>query len=216
MASHSTGGWLAKINNRETLPLVVALQGLGFCLLAFFLTAPPSQPGPDGSVAEATRLQDQQPVRLTETQIPADLHPEQLRLPRFPDPKERTLQRQATRSSEERGESPYADGILDGLHIDTMAIRAPAVSQVALALPDAPTQLAPGTISLRRFGEGSGRPGRDGMRGVGFGGIGGGYGGVGMGDGGRCHPQRPGFLRDPRNPVTSLPPVIERAVGYPQ
>jgi hypothetical protein len=98
---------------------------------------------------------------------------------------------------------------LDGLHIDTVAVPSPAVVQVALALPDAPDQLAAGTISLRRFGEGSGRPGRSG-RGWG------GFGGIGMGDGPRCHPQRPGFLRDPRNPISGPPPVIERAVGYPQ
>ena len=210
MASRSTGSWLAKISNSETLPLIVALQGLGFCLLAFFLTAPPSQPEPDGSVAEATRLQDQQHVRLTETQIPADLHPEQLRLPRFPDPEEHTLRRQPTYAGEESGESPIADGLLDGLRIDTVSISSPAVVQVALALPDAPDQLAAGTISLRRFGEGSGRPGRSGRRGMG------GFGGIGMGDGPRCHPQRPGFLRDPRNPISGPPPVIERAVGYPQ
>ena len=210
MASRSAGSWLAKIHNSETLPLVVALQGLGFCLLAFFLTAPPSQTEPDGSVAEATRLQDQQYVRLTETQIPADLHPEQLRLPRFPDPEENTLQRQPNHAGEESGESPIADGLLDGLRIDTVSISSPAVVQVALALPDAPDQLAAGTISLRRFGEGSGRPGRSGRRGIG------GFGGIGMGDGPRCHPQRPGFLRDPRNPISGPPPVIERAVGYPQ
>ena len=209
MASGMTGGWLAKMSNSEALPLIVALQGLGFCLLAFFLTAPPSQHESDGGVAVAT-LDNQQPVRLTETQIPADLHPEQLRLPRFPDPREHTLRRQPMLSGGESGESPSADGLLDGLRIDTVAIQSPAVVQVALALPDTPNQLAPGTISLRRFGEGSGRPGRSGRRGMG------GFGGIGMGDGPRCHPQRPDFLRNPRNPISAPPPVIERAIGYPR
>jgi hypothetical protein len=99
---------------------------------------------------------------------------------------------------------------LDGLRIDTVAVQSPAVVQVALALPDTPNQLAPGTISLRRFGEGSGRPGRSGRRGMG------GFGGIGMGDGPRCHPQRPDFLRNPRNPISAPLPVIERAIGYPR
>jgi hypothetical protein len=209
MASGLTGGWLSKIRSSETLPVIVAIQGLGFCLLAFFLTAPPSQHEPDGGVAVAT-LDNQRPVRLTEPQIPADLHPEQLRVPRFPDPEEYTLRRQPAPSDDESGESTNADGLLDGLRIDTVSIQSPAVVQVALALPDTPDQLAPGTISLRRFGEGSGRPGRSGRRGIG------GFGGIGMGDGPRCHPQRPGVLRNPRNPVSGPPPVIERAIGYPR
>jgi hypothetical protein len=206
MASLTTGGRLAKLR-KENLPLVVALQGLGFFLLAFFIIAPANNHDMEDSAIGSGWLTDNSPVRLADTQIPADLSPEQLRLPRFPDPKERILERQPVPSGEESEDSLGAIGFMDSLRVDTVAVHSPAVVQVALTLPDAPDELAPGTISLTRFGDGTGRAGLAGRRGRG--GIGG-FGGIGMGDGPRCHPRRPGVLRNPRNPITGPPPIIDR------
>jgi hypothetical protein len=209
MASNATGSWLAKLR-KENLPLIVALQGLGFFLLAFIISTPATRPDREGSAMSTGRLTDDASVRLADTQIPADLIPEQVRLPRFPNPEERTLERQPVPSGEESEDSLGATSFMDSLRVDTVAIQSPAVVQVALALPDAPDELAPGGISLTRFGEGTARSGLTGRRGrEGMGG----FGGIGMGDGPRCHPRRPGAMRNPRNPITD-PPVVGQAPGY--
>ena len=205
MASKPTGGWLAKLR-RENLPLAVALQGLGLFLLAFLLSAPPSQQEVDDSAAGGW-LAEESPARaVSDTLIPADLIPEQLRMPRFPDPSELAKQRQPAPSVQESENSAGPSLDMDSLRVDTVSLRAPQVVQAALLLPDAPDQLAPGTISMRRFGE-KGKSGRTGQRG--WGGIGGiGVGGEGFGDGPRCHPRRPGVLRNPHDPISGPPPTV--------
>lgn len=205
MASKSTGGWSATIR-KENLPFVVALQGLAFFLLAFLLgTPPPHHDSEDASTAGWLR-DAQSPQLVSDSQVPTDLIPEQLRLPRFPEPEERTLERQPAAAEEDSEVTAGATSALNALRIDTISYSTPTMVQVALALPDAPDEIAPGMISDRRFGEGTGRPGRKGRRGWGEG-----IGGIGigdMGDGPRCHPRRPGFLENPRNPITGPPAVI--------
>jgi len=205
MASKSTGGWSAIIR-KENLPFVVALQGLAFFLLAFLLgTPPPFHDSEDASAAGWLR-DAQSPQLVSDTQVPTDLIPEQFRLPRFPEPEERTLERQPAAAEEDSEVTAGATSTLNALRIDTISYSTPTMVQVALALPDAPDEIAPGMISDKSFGEGKGRPGRRGRRGWGEG-----IGGIGigdMGDGPRCHPRRPGFLENPRNPVTGPPPVI--------
>lgn len=205
MASKSTGGWSAMIR-KENLPFVVALQGLAFFLLAFLLgTPPPHHDSEDASTAGWLR-DAQSPQLVSDSQVPTDLIPEQLRLPRFPEPEERTLERQPAAAEEDSEVTAGATSTLNALRIDTISYSTPTMVQVALALPDAPDEIAPGMISDRRFGEGTGRPGRKGRRGWGEG-----IGGIGigdMGDGPRCHPRRPGFLENPRNPITGPPAVI--------
>ena len=214
MASRATGGWLTKLRT-ESLPLAIALQGLGLFLLAFFINAPVPQDDSEDATA-AGRLADDSSVQLaSETQIPADLHPEKLRLPRFPNPQERAQQRQPASPEKESEKSPGATSTLNGLRVDTVWLQSPTAVQVALALPEAPDRLEEGMISMRRFDK-KGKSGRTGRRG--WGGIGGiGVGGIGMGEGPSCHPRRPGeerlIPRNPRNPVSDAPPVIGLAIG---
>ena len=206
MASSATGGWPAKLRV-DNLPLVIAVQGLAWVLLAFLFNAPPQidlaeDPAGTSRLAEITP-----PQLISEPRIPSDLHREQIRLPRFPDPKQQVQERQPAPPV-----SPVETRALGALRVDSVSIQAPTTIQAALTLPDTPDHLAPGTISLRRFGDGAGSSGRD--RGRGWGGIGG-VGTGGMGDGPRCHPVRPGSLTNPRNPISGPPPVIERVAGYP-
>ena len=205
MASKSTGGWSAKLL-AENLPVAVALQGLAFCLLAFLLGTPPPHHDTGEAAEGAGWLGDASSAPLvSESQLPTDLHPEQLRLPRFPNPKERTLKRQPAPPESGSEVTSGATPTLNALHVDTISYQTPTLVQVALALPDAPDRLVPGMISNRRFGQGTGNSGRTGRRGWG------GIEGIGigdMGDGPRCHPRRPGFLQNPRNPITAPPPVI--------
>lgn len=207
MASNATGGWPAKLR-ANNLPLVIAVQGLAWILLAFLLDAPP-QKELTGDTAGTSRLAEYTPPPLlSEPRIPADLHPEQLRLPRFPDPIQQVQKRQPAPSA-----NPVETRALGALRVDSMSIQAPTAIQAALTLPDIPDHLEPGTISLRRFGDdGRGRSGRSDGRG--WGGIGGVGTGV-VGDGPRCHPIRPGSLTNPRNPISGPPPIIEQVAGYP-
>lgn len=205
MASKSTGGWSAKLRV-VNLPLVVALQALAFCLLAFLLGTPPPHQGTEQAAAGGGRPERARPSPwIAESQVPADLHPEQLRLPRFPDPKERIIRREPAPPDNGSESASGVASALNALRMDTVPYQTPTLVQVALALPDAPDHLAPGMISARRFGDGLGSSGRRGRRGWG------GIEGIGigdLGDGPRCHPRRPGFLRDPRNPISDPPTVI--------
>jgi hypothetical protein len=212
MASSATGGWPAKLRTNN-LPLAVAVQGLALVLLAFLFNAPPQQDVEGDTAGTGWLAEDTPPRLISEPRIPADLHPEQLRLPRFPDPKQHLRERQPAPPVN----PPIEIRTLGALRVDSVSIQAPTTIQAVLTLPNIPDHLEPGTISLRRFGDGAGRSGRSDGRG--WGGIGGvGVGGVGvggMGDGDRCHPVRPGSLTNPRNPISGPPPVIEQTTGYP-
>lgn len=206
MASKTTGGWSAKLRT-DNLPLAVALQGLALFVLAFLLSTPPKHHDAEGMSADVGRLLADPSNRvISETEVPADLHPEQVQLPRFPDPNQLRL-RQSAPPVEHNEATSDTTTTLNALRINTVSHQAPSVAEVALALPVTPDRLAPGSISQRRFGAGSGRSGWTGRRG-GIGGMG------GRGDGPRCHPRRPGVLRNPRNPITDPPPTTERAVGH--
>ena len=206
MASSATGGWSAKLR-ANNLPLVIAVQGLALILLAFLLNAPPQTDLAEDTAGTSWLVEDTPPQLTSEPRIPSDLHPEQIRLPRFPDPKQQVQERQPAPPV-----NPVESRALGALRVDSVSIQAPTTIQATLTLPDTPDHLAPGTISLRRFGDGAGRSGRGDGRG--WGGIGG-VGTEGMGDGPRCHPVRPGSLTNPRNPISGPPPVIERVAGYP-
>ncbi len=207
MASQMTDGWLAKLRKGH-LPYAVVL-GLGLFLLAFLHGAPLLQQAPEG-IADGDKVAGDSPVRMvSDPQIPADFLPEKLNTPELPDPTERALQELPTEASVKESENTgiFAP-VLDGLRVDTVILRTPQAVQVALALPDAPDQIAPGIITMRRFGEGTGRSRPTGRRG------GGGVGGGGFGDGPGCHPRRPGVLRDPRNPIAMPLPIIGRTIVF--
>jgi hypothetical protein len=198
-SSVAAGGW----RRSDTLPLVVALQGLGLFVLAFLLGAPPSTDQVAGDTAGFAGLADSQSVRMTsDSQVPADLLPEQIRLPRFPNLDERAPRQQPAPISEDEQEASNPGLNLTALRVDTVAFDAPAAVQVALALPDAPEELIPGAISQARFGDGKGRPGKRGREG-GWGGIG--VTGIGRGGGGACG----------RGGSQGSPIIIERSFGYP-
>ena len=208
MASRMTGGWMAKLR-KEHLSFFVVVLGLGLFLLALLVGAPLLQQDSKGT-ADGGELAEDSPARMvSDPQIPADFLPEKLHMPELPDPTERALDQQQDLSAKESENTQVVGPILDGLRVDTVGLRTPQdIQQVAFALPDAPDQIAPGMISMRRFGERTGRSGTSGRRG------GGGIGGGGFGDGPRCHPRRPGDLRDPRNPIGGPLPLIGRTIVY--
>jgi hypothetical protein len=209
MASTVTGetspagrkGWLQTLKSNG-FPLMLALQGLGLFVLAFFLGTPGSDTAGDRA-QDRGFLTDSQPVRsASETKVPTDLLPEQIRLPEFPDPDELNREQQPPPSTQDEARN---NGLsLAALRIDTAAYQTPAPVQVALGLPDAPDQLAPGTISQARFGDGAGKRGRKGRE-AGWGGVG--VGGVGIGrvGGGTCG-------RNPAGPNV----IVERRIGFPR
>ena len=204
MASQMTGSWLAKLR-KERLPYAVGL-GLGLFLLALLLGAPYLQQIQEG-IADGDEVAGDSPARMvSDPRIPADFLPEKLNTPELPDPRERALQEQPEESVKESENTRVIAPVLDGLRVDTVSLKTPQAVQVALALPDAPDHITPGIISMRRFGEGTGRSRATGRR------IGGG--GGGFGDGPGCHPRRPGSLRDPRNPIALPLPIIERAIVF--
>ncbi|MFQ5790146.1 MAG: hypothetical protein ACE5JI_06670, partial [Acidobacteriota bacterium] len=86
MASTATHGRWAKVG-AGSLPFAVALQGAGLVVLAFFLHAPPAPHELDASLPDATWTKDNSPIQLaSDAQVPADLLPERMAMPRFPDP----------------------------------------------------------------------------------------------------------------------------------
>lgn len=186
----------------ENLPLALALQGAGWALLAFFVTVPALDLVPERNSVGGVTAADTEARRIADVQVPTDLLREQLPLPRWSEPRE-PASRPDTVASEEQSRDPVSVPALDALRVDALTVQAPTVTQAALALPEPPDRLVPGTISTRAFGEGEGRPGR-----VGGGGGWGGFGPGAMGEGPRCHPRRPGDLRDPRNPIYGTPRVV--------
>ncbi len=198
-SSITMGSW----RSSESLPLVVALQGLGLFVLAFLIGAPPSADQVAGDSASFAGYASSESVRTaSDSQVPADLLPEQIRLPKFPNQDERAPRQQPAPISEDQQEASNPGLNLTALRVDTVAFDAPAAVQVALALPDAPEELIPGAISQARFGDREGRPGKRGRKG-GWGGIG--VSGIGRGSGGACG----------RGGSTGSPIIIERSFGYP-
>lgn len=207
MASQATGKTssvtMGSWRKSESLPLVVALQGLGLFVLAFLIEAPPSSNPLAGDTVGFAGYASSDSVRMTsDSQVPADLLPEQIRLPKFPNLDARTPRQQPAPISEDQQEASNPGLNLTALRVDTVAFDAPAAVQVALALPDAPEELIPGAISQARFGDGEGTPGTRGRKG-GWGGIG--VSGIGRGSGGACG----------RGGSTESPIIIERSFGYP-
>lgn len=197
------GGWLDRSKSR--LALFAALAGLGLLVCALFLGAPFSlmeEPGP----LEAGVIAGSQPVwTALDTEVPADLLPEEIRLPRFPSPDELKRQERDAPSEdrEDRKDSPSGSFSLTALKVTRVRFQTPMPTQVAFALPEAPDQLMAGVISQARFGDGAGRAGRRGRE-AGWGGVG--VGGVGIGrvGGGTCG----------RNPAG--PTIIHRGSGFPK
>ncbi|MFQ5790185.1 MAG: hypothetical protein ACE5JI_06865 [Acidobacteriota bacterium] len=209
MASKVTGNVSLGAWKAGGLPPALALQGLGLFMLAFWLGPPSARVDMGRDAKEAGSLFNSPPVRVaSNAQVPADFLREQIRLPRFPNSEKATSERQLAPDGGERPETGATGPSLDVLRVDSVALQAPAVVQVALALPNVPDHIAPGAISLTHFGEGGGRPGRRGRVG-GWGGSGGvGIGGVGPAGsgGGGCT----------RNPAGGLGTIVERSIGYPR
>ena len=189
-------------NSIDTLPLAVALQGLGLFVLAFLIGGSPTDQAAGGSTGFAGYANSELVRMASDSQGPADLLPEQIRLPKFPNLDERAPRRQPAPSPKDPQEASNPGLNLAALRVDTVAFDAPAAGQVALALPDAPEELIPGAISQARFGDGSGTPGKRGRKG-GWGGIG--VSGIGRGSGGACG----------RGGSSGPPIIIERSFGYP-
>ena len=199
MSAITMGSW----RKSDSLPLVVALQGLGLFVLAFLIGAPPSTDQVARDAAGFAGYASSESVRTaSDSQVPADLLPEQIRLPKFPNLDERAPRQQPAPISEDQQEASNPGLNLTALRVDTVAFDAPVAVQVALALPDAPEELIPGAISQARFGDGEGRPGKRGRKG-GWGGIG--VSGIGRGSGGACG----------QGGSTGSPIIIERSCGYP-
>ena len=204
MASQATGKMSSSTKRRlDSLPLVVALQGLGLFVLAFLIGAPPTTDQVAGDTAGFAGYTSSASVRTaSDSQVPSDLLPEQIRLPKFPNQEERAPRQQPAPISNDPQEASNPGLNLTALRVDTVAFDAPAAVQVALALPDAPEELIPGAISQARFGDGEGKPGKRGRKG-GWGGIG--VSGIGRGSGGACG----------RGGSAGSPIIIEQAFGYP-
>jgi hypothetical protein len=211
MASSMTGNIsprgrssLIQISRRDNLPLILAFQGLALFVFALFLGTPTSIV--NGEVAfKAGAIPANQLARpVSDSLVPTDLLPEQIQLPEFPNPDELARDRQLSPPTEERQEAQSSSFSLAALRVDTAGFQSPAPVQVALAPPDAPDQLATGTISQSRFGDGAGRRGLKGRDG-GWGGVG--VGGVGIGrvGGGTCG-------RNPAGPNV----IVERRTGFPR
>jgi len=162
------GGRTASV---ELLPLALALQGLMLFVLAFLL---PSAPAVDLGDSGLGAMMDRGPVRATsEARIPADLLPERINLPRFPDPKPEPEKPQATSPGEGREKASGTGLALAALRVESVAFDAPVAVRAVLALPGPPDRIQPGSISQARFGEegdrGFGRRGREGGWGDGVG-----------------------------------------------
>lgn len=178
MVPHATGkeGAEARRGGRSShsvdlLPLAVALQGLVLFVLAFLLPTPPV--GNTGDSGLGARM-DRGPVRTTlEARIPADLLPERINLPRFPDPKLEPEKQQANSPGQGRSEAADTGLALAALRVESVAFDAPVAVRAVLALPGPPDRILPGSISQARFGEegdrGMGRRGREGGWGDGVG-----------------------------------------------
>ncbi len=173
------GGWRKGLWS-DSLPLVVALQGLGLFVLAFLLGAPSStEQAEEDATGFAAFAHSSAVPTVSDSQVPTDLLPEQIRLPRFPNLDELAPKRQPAPDNQDMQEASNPGVSLAALRVDSVAFDAPEAVKVALALPDAPELLTPGSISQASFGDGQGRLGRKGREG------GGGWGGVGISGGGR-------------------------------
>ncbi len=155
MASQSTGKMSSTTTRSwrrlDSLPLVVALQGLGLFVLAFLIGAPPPTDQVSGSTAGLAGYASSESVRTaSDTRVPADLLPEQIRLPKFPNQDERAPRQQPAPISEDQQEASNPGLNLSALRVVSVAFDAPAAVQVALALPDAPEELIPGAPFRRR------------------------------------------------------------------
>jgi hypothetical protein len=179
----------------KSLVLITSLTTLG--LLALFLGA--ASPARDEAGVDGVALAGSLPVQAaSDTRVPDDFLPEQIRLPEFPDPDE--LTREQSDPMENEQDTRSAGLSLAALKVDTVAFHAPRPVQMALTLPDAPDQLTPGTISMSGFGN-RGRTSREG----GWGGVGVGEVGIGRVGGGTCG-------RNPSGPN----PIVERRTGFPR
>ena len=169
---------------KDTLPLAMALSSLAILLLAFFVgdVAPSSQ----ATSAAGTASGERQPLPPNMArELPADLLPDRIPLPRFPDSSE--LEAPVPDPAEEtpsNAESEIDRLVLASLRTESVPTLAPALAQVALVTHDTPGRLTPGTISSASFEPGLARRTRRGWGGIGIGGSGGGLGGLGSGGGG--------------------------------
>jgi hypothetical protein len=205
MVPHATGkeGVEVRRDGRvDLIPLAVALQALALFVLAFVLPAPPAT---DRGASGLGAGLDRSPVRTTsEARIPADLLPERIELPHFPDPQREPEKQQATSLGETRKSAEGTGLALAALRVESVAFDAPVAVRAVLALPGPPDRILPGSISQARFGEegdrGYGRRGREG-------GWGGGLGPVGIvgRTGGTCG----------RAPAPAPPHIVERTRSLP-
>ena len=131
MASQSTGKMSSTTTRSwrrlDSLPLVVALQGLGLFVLAFLIGAPPPTDQVSGSTAGLAGYASSESVRTaSDTRVPADLLPEQIRLPKFPNQDERAPRQQPAPISEDQQEASNPGLNLTALRVDSVAFDAPA------------------------------------------------------------------------------------------
>jgi hypothetical protein len=173
------GGWRKGLWS-DSLPLAVAFQGLGLFVLAFLLGVPSSTDQvEENATGFAAFMHSLTVPTASNSRVPTDLLPEQIRLPRFPNLDDPAPKRQPAPNHQDMQEASNPGVSLAALRVDSVAFDAPEAVQVALAFPDAPELLTPGSISPASFGSGQGSPGRKGREG------GGGWGGVGISGGGR-------------------------------
>jgi hypothetical protein len=199
-------GELWKLLTEENpLPLVVAVQGLALVLVALFATSEYSVSNHSGEASSVAGIDANESVPSDwHPELPADLIPKRLPLPRVFEPSPETSERIAAREDSEGVEEAVDDdseGLqsrLAAMRVTSVRYHAPVAVKVALGAPEAPAQLSPGTIPLAGFRRGVQKPARRGFGGRGIEGSGIGIGGFGIG-GGEC-------ARGPRRP----PGIIER------
>jgi hypothetical protein len=185
------------VPSKSALPFTLALQGVSFVLLGFFLV--PSGQTERGARAGNGDLPPVERQLAADLEIPRDLLRERLPVPKFPDVEEPPQERSPTPRPNGPSELPIAEGPkLASLRTSSVALAALVSVDAPAVIPDAPDSLEPHEISggsSRSWLGGRGRNARGAGQGAGpsdtgdggNGGWGGaGIGGSGTGSGGYC------------------------------
>jgi len=170
----------------NSLIFVVAVQALVLFLAAFFLGGPRSVPSrTDGEriAGKAGQAVTKDMPRDWRPQLPTDLLPESLPIPRFAPRDEKAADRESENEPPIRSEELQSN--LSALRVASVSYRVPVAVTVALEAPEAPARIVPGTISLAGFGGGHEASNRRGWGGRAVDGVGAGMSGLGSG-GGEC------------------------------
>jgi hypothetical protein len=185
------------VPSKSALPFTLALQGLSFVLVGFFLVP--------GNAVDSTAgigngdLPPREGTLASDLRIPKDLERERLPVPKFPDLEEPPKDRAQKPREKAQDEAPIVEGPkLASLRVSSVQLAALVTIDAPVALPDAPDSLDPHEISggsSRSWLGGTGRNARgagggSGPSDTGDGGNGGwggsGIGGSGGGAGGYC------------------------------